>query len=113
MAGSTNRTDEIQRCPVCGFLAGVEAALETQWEALIWSYDICPCCGTEFGLDVAGSSLEEVKRSVERRRAKWINEGHPWFSEHEGPPKGWDWRAQLRTIGVDLGKDDSEAEVDD
>lgn len=101
------------RCPVCGYPDQIEADLDTQWQALVSSYDICSCCGTEFGLDVRGASLEAVKQSIHRRRAEWISEGHPWFFKQESPPKSWDWRAQLRTIGVDVDEDNTVAEVDD
>lgn len=49
-------------------------------------YDICPCCGTEFGNDDAEYSHDEL-------RAAWIANGAQWFFEQ--PPDGWSPWSQL------------------
>jgi len=56
-------------------------------------FDICPCCGTEFGND-------DVEYTHEELRTAWIENGAQWFYEH--PPLGWDPWAQL----VDAGRPD-------
>jgi hypothetical protein len=49
-------------------------------------YNICPCCGTEFGNDDAIASVDEL-------RARWIEHGAPWF--YGVSPLGWDAVLQL------------------
>jgi hypothetical protein len=97
-------------CPVCGY-----AALE--WEPYyggqVPSFNMCPCCGTEFGFDdePAASGIqvpfeddreenrEEFRRaafSVLRRR--WIEGGMRWFYPQVPPPPGWNPTDQLETL---------------
>jgi hypothetical protein len=64
-------------CPVCFF---AEMPYPPR------DYDICPCCGTEFGNDDAEFSYDEL-------RSAWISNGAPWFFEH--PPAGWSPWLQL------------------
>lgn len=49
-------------CPVCG--------LDLDWPPL--DYDICPCCGTEFGYSDSGRSHAELRQI-------WIAGGMKWF----------------------------------
>ncbi len=68
-------------CPVC------------RWPALredpaLQNYDICPCCGTEFGNDDGHSTHGEI-------RAAWVDNGMTWFSGSTKPPVGWDPSEQL------------------
>ncbi|MGK9234648.1 hypothetical protein KXS07_17825 [Inquilinus limosus] len=73
-------------CPVCGFPD--VAAYDEHGCA---TFEICPCCGIEFGYDDATTSHSEL-------RARWIAGGKRWWSERERPP-GWDADAQLARIG--------------
>ena len=52
------------------------------------SYNICPCCGTEFGNDDAFWTHEEL-------RYRWMATGAQWHSHVLLPPPGWDAVAQL------------------
>jgi len=52
------------------------------------NYNICECCGTEFGVDDELHSYEEL-------RSRWINLGAPWF--FRTPPVGWNPWVQLFT----------------
>jgi hypothetical protein len=65
-------------CPVCFFDDMPYPAAE---------YNICPCCGTEFGNDDEGHSHAEL-------RQQWIGGGAKWFFGE--PPLGWDAWIQLR-----------------
>ena len=65
-------------CPVCRW--GLPRP-HIDWE-------ICACCGTEFGYEDAGHTHEEL-------RAKWIAHGCCWWDESEPPPPGWDAVRQL------------------
>lgn len=65
------------RCPVCFFTAMPYPPED---------YNICPCCGTEFGNDDAEYSLEQL-------RNRWIANGAHWF--YEQPPARWNPWDQL------------------
>lgn len=68
-------------CPVCRF-SDREMTDPPQ------PYYICPCCGTEFGLDD-----EDVSHSDLRQR--WVRHGSRWFSRYTPQPKNWDPTRQL------------------
>jgi len=53
-------------------------------------YNICPCCGVEYGLDDAFESHAEL-------RDEWLLAGGPWFSEVNPflRPANWDAWSQL------------------
>lgn len=57
------------------------------------SYDICPCCGVEFGYE------DYTVESTKKYRAKWISEGAMWFTPKE-KPKDWDLVDQIKSIPV-------------
>lgn len=61
------------KCPVC------------YYQPLPWppeDYNICICCGTEFGFDDADLSFDHL-------RDRWIKSGMPWFSREFPPPDRW------------------------
>jgi hypothetical protein len=72
-------------CPVCRYPDLDEAAYD---DFGCSSYNICPCCGTEFGYD--DSSLAHAKL-----REKWVAEGMQWWSMNKLRPDAWDPVAQL------------------
>lgn len=74
-------------CPVCGFPDLDEPAYHSD---LGGSYEICPCCGTEFGYDDAGSSIPEL-------RQRWKDNGCRWWSS-SSPPINWNPALQLGNI---------------
>ena len=67
-------------CPVCGYELGT-----------IGLYDICPCCGTEFRLNDASASIENL-------RAAWICKGCYWWSASVAVPVMWNPYEQLRKV---------------
>jgi hypothetical protein len=69
-------------CPVCGYREMPDPPED---------YNICPCCGTEFGYTDAGVTLEEL-------RAKWLSHDAPWFSALIPPPIGWSAEKALRQL---------------
>jgi hypothetical protein len=69
------------RCPVCLF-AGLPYPPA--------DYNICPCCGTEFGSD-------DNEYTHEQLLARWIAGGALWFYGH--PPTGWNPWLQLAEGG--------------
>lgn len=61
------------------------------------SYDVCPCCGFEFGNDDNPGISEPV--TFEEYRNEWIAGGCKWFDETKRPTE-WSFREQLCRIGV-------------
>ena len=81
-------------CPVCGY-AGL---LEPAWSGDSPSYEICPCCGIEFGYDDSSTTQKGRRTRHLELRAAWIAAGYPWWSTEQDPPTGWDPTVQLRRI---------------
>lgn len=77
------------RCPVCGYGALLEPPYDRHGSA---SFEICPCCGTEFGSD-------DFETGHDVLRQRWIERGMRWWSLHSPPPSGWDPAGQLRKAG--------------
>ena len=72
-------------CKVCG----------CQLDYLPWgedgktpSFDICPCCGVEFGNE------DYTEESIKKYREKWINGGAHWF-DTKLRPSNWSLQEQL------------------
>lgn len=67
------------KCPVCFY------------DGLLYppvNHSICPCCGTEFGLDDYDFTVPEL-------RLRWILSGALWFSRDQTPPANWNPSLQL------------------
>lgn len=75
-------------CPVCRYPNLYEPPYD-QWG--YGSYEICPCCGFEFGLD-EGLAREEAFIAW---REQWARAGYPWFSSVRTAPEGWNPLDQL------------------
>lgn len=72
-------------CPVCGF----------DWHEPVERYEICECCGTQFGYDDANTSHFELRR-------RWIERGCPWTGLRPAP-SGWNPQKQLELLNDDTG----------
>jgi hypothetical protein len=55
-------------------------------------YNICPCCGTEFGVDNRTADYPTLRRN-------WIAAGMPWFDDITSPAKNWSPFLQLIEAG--------------
>jgi len=55
------------------------------------TFNICPCCGVEFGYE------DMTVQSAKKFRDKWICEGMKWF-RHECMPESWSWDEQKKSI---------------
>lgn len=55
-------------------------------------FNICPSCGTEFGID-------DLHQSFQTIRNNWIAEGMPWFDDISLPPPNWSPVTQLISGG--------------
>lgn len=78
-------------CPVCGF---DKLSFQPYDENGLPSYEICPCCGFEFGCD----DFPDKEKAFDKWRLKWIEEGCKWFSRNP-PPKDWKGQKQLHNFG--------------
>jgi len=85
----SNQENNLKICRVCGF----------ENETLIWgedentpSFDLCPCCGAEFGFD--DPNIE----SVRKYRSFWIIEKELKWTFPEFKPKEWSFLKQLKNI---------------
>ena len=72
-------------CPVCGFEELDEPAYDSYGYP---TFNICPCCGTEFGYD-------DAKKQHAQLRDNWINNGMTWWSVRNPPPYYWDPKSQI------------------
>lgn len=72
-------------CLVCGYGGDQEFSPS--------DYQICGCCGTEFGYDDRVLTHQEL-------RLEWIRMGFPWFDLDEPKPYAWDPLQQLLNAGV-------------
>lgn len=75
-------------CRICGF-----PLEEKPWgeDGEAPTYDICPCCGVEFGNE------DYCLDSIREYRIRWINNGCQWFRPRECPVK-WDCKEQMENI---------------
>ncbi|MCD8032141.1 MAG: hypothetical protein LUF85_15295 [Bacteroides sp.] len=55
------------------------------------TYEICPCCGVEFGVE------DYTKESTKEYREKWIESGCQWFDKKE-KPENWNLSLQMENI---------------
>ncbi|MDD5194811.1 MAG: hypothetical protein PHQ96_03935 [Candidatus Omnitrophica bacterium] len=76
-------------CPVCGF-TGLQELPYNQEN--LPSYEICPCCGFEFGFD--GDNNQDTFATF---RKLWIDRGAQWFKP-DLKPKYWDRKEQLNNL---------------
>lgn len=78
-------------CPVCGYTQLSEPAYDKSGLA---SFQVCPCCGTQFGYDDATTTHDAL-------RERWMTGGKLWWSSATPPPRGWNPEEQLKTAQFD------------
>ncbi len=61
------------------------------------SYDVCPCCGFEFGFDDEPDTASP--QSFEEYRGEWIRDGCQWFDLSKKPGE-WNLEMQLRVARI-------------
>lgn len=76
-------------CPICGYPELKEPPYDSYGGP---SYEICPCCGFEFGFDDGSGGI-----SYDDYRKKWIETGARWFTKNL-KPKNWKYEEQLKNI---------------
>lgn len=80
--------DKFYYCKVCGLRQA-----DPPWgeKGDTPNYEICSCCGVEFGNE------DYSKESTVAYREKWIKGGAKWFEESQ-KPNDWDLNKQLSEI---------------
>ncbi len=73
-------------CPVCAY----------ELDDPPRDHNICPSCGTEFG-------LHDVNATIEELREAWIKTGPKWWSETDPKPADWNPFVQLARLGLSSG----------
>lgn len=73
-------------CPVCQYPKLKEAPRSKSGGG---SYEICPSCGFQFGVDDDDKGL-----TFTAARTAWLKRGAPWSSSGQKAPKGWDGKTQ-------------------
>ncbi|GHA65678.1 hypothetical protein GCM10009007_02900 [Formosimonas limnophila] len=81
--------NNLNLCKVCG--ADFSPFFPWGEDGLSPSYDICSCCGTEFGYEDVSST------GILKARQTWIDLGMPW-KDVRTRPKNWDSLAQLKKV---------------
>jgi hypothetical protein len=56
-------------------------------------YNICPSCGTEYGVNDVNSSYEELRKA-------WLKTGPTWWSKTDPKPDNWSPSRQLANLGA-------------
>ncbi|MDX2242976.1 MAG: hypothetical protein NW224_20035 [Leptolyngbyaceae cyanobacterium bins.302] len=86
-----SRNNHIYRCRVCGFLHE-----EPPWgdDGKTPTFNICECCGTEFGYEDA------TPKAIQSARKNWLSNGAKWYLP-EFRPSDWDLSEQLKNIPKD------------
>lgn len=98
-------------CPCCGFeglnrpayenlpAAPVGQDLEPPYSQYFGmpSYEVCSCCGFEFGNDDEPGTREPD--TFQSYLAEWVANGAVWFSP-EKRPVGWSLDRQLQKAGI-------------
>jgi hypothetical protein len=62
------------------------------------SYDVCPCCGYEFGNDDNPGTGLPIDFHTYRQH--WLRDGAKWFDDRQRP-KDWNLNNQLRNVEED------------
>jgi hypothetical protein len=83
----------INSCRICGFQYDADYY---PWgiDNMTPTYDICVCCGGEFGFD---DDIHACGKPIQAYRSKWINEGAK-FGVPSKCPENWNLQEQLKNI---------------
>lgn len=80
-------------CYVCGYPNLDEPPMGV--DGKIPSFDICDCCGIQFGYE------DKNEDSINKYREKWIKTGGKWLMK-DSCPQNWSMKEQLKNISVFL-----------
>lgn len=79
-------------CPVCAYPNLSEPARSQSGGG---SYEICPSCGFQFGVDDDDKGI-----TFDQARATWLAGGAKWSSKGVPKPKEWSGEAQLKAAAA-------------
>ena len=86
------RNDEVPHyCPVCNYSGLSENVVCSDG---VPSYEICPSCGFQFGVD------DETGITYKAWRDAWVKGGMKWWDESTRHPPNWNPVDQLASIGT-------------
>lgn len=85
---SMHKNNELYICRICGS-EQVDAPWGDDGESP--TYDICDCCGVEFGYE--DSTLQGIKIY----RSKWLDNGAKWYHK-KSEPESWSLEDQLSHV---------------
>jgi hypothetical protein len=77
------------KCLVCGFDKLKNPIYDNNGNG---TYEICVCCGFEYGCD----DFPDKQISYKNWRETWIKNGCKWFSKSTPPPRDWNPKIQLQ-----------------
>jgi hypothetical protein len=77
-------------CPVCAYPKLQEPPHAPSGGG---SYEICPSCGFQFGVDD-----DDKGTTFEQARERWVAGGMKWSSKGIPAPKAWDGAKQLTKL---------------
>jgi hypothetical protein len=77
-------------CPVCGYDKLEDNPFDENGGA---SFEICSCCGTEFGYELGAFDAEKIQKL----RQGWIKGGMNWFDDTK-KHKNWNYKLQTKKI---------------
>ena len=82
----------INNCRICGLYM-----LDAPWglDGVNPTYEICPCCGVEFGNE------DYTLESIKEYRKNWLNNNVEWFEPKE-KTNDWDLEMQLKNIPIEF-----------
>jgi len=78
-------------CPVCGLDKLAEPLYNNTGDS---SYEICVCCGFEFGFDD-----DFKKQTHDSYRKQWLKNGANWFNP-KLKPINWNPEEQLKNLRI-------------
>lgn len=78
-------------CPICGYDGLDEPPYD---EFGFGSWEICSCCGFEFGIENENGASKSL---FDMLRKRWIEFGAKW-KYPEDQPEGWNLELQLKNI---------------
>ncbi len=80
-------------CPVCGY----DKLTEPPYDLLGYpSYEICSCCGFEYGFDDGSEG-----KTFEVYRAEWISNGYPFYVVSAKPADWGDTEIQNQLKNIE------------
>ena len=108
--------DQKYSCPVCGWDQletrpyknmpdQVHPVTVTPPYEKVWggaSYEVCDCCGFEFGNDDDASM--STPSTFEGYREEWLQEGALWFNPINKPVH-WNLALQFQKAGIEMKRD--------